>query len=42
LITELLRERRRAKVYDWFDPDLEAEFEDNLITSTNDLYPEEA
>ena len=41
LITELLRERRRAKVYDWFNPDLESEFEDNLITSTNDLYPED-
>lgn len=40
LITEILRERRRAKVNDWFSPDLEAEFEENVITSTNDLYPE--
>jgi uncharacterized Rossmann fold enzyme len=41
LITELLRERRRAKVYDWYTPDLEDEFEEGIVTSTNDLYPED-
>jgi len=41
LITELLRERRKQNIPDWFVPDLESEFEEGIITSTNKLYPED-
>tara|TARA_R100000687_G_scaffold78755_1_gene72373 strand:+ start:5114 stop:6112 length:999 start_codon:yes stop_codon:yes gene_type:complete len=42
LITELLRERRRQRMNDWFVPDMELESDGDMPTSTNDIYPESA